>query len=281
MTRSTRVVIRATEAAMGDRAGTTLTELLEEYTVGRGAPVVLNLAAAPSQDASYKRAVALRDRVDWARVTAIHLDEYLDLDHGHPNTFAEYLREHVLDAVPIEGQNVIFIKDVQSRLGGDATAADVAREYGRVATAAIRRARSEGGVVIGHLGVGVNGHIAFNEPHVDKWATEFALPVSIDDVSVRQQYDDYNNHPNPAARYASVDEVPRETVTMSVAGLLEAEHLLCVVPGAHKADAVQASLDGPIDNRVAGSMLRLAKDCRWFLTTESAAKLARAPRVEP
>ncbi len=184
-----------------------------------------------------------------------------------------------MSVVPVPDRNVHTIKATQSGLGKDASADAVAREYGALVTERFAWARSEGGVVIAHIGIGVNGHIAFNEPHLDKWTSEMVLPVTIDGMSVLQQYDDYADHPDPAARYPTIEEVPTSAVTMSVAGILEADHIVCVVPGAHKAKAVQACLDGPLDNSVAGSMLRLGRDVRWFLTEESASLLASAPRL--
>ena len=273
MDRSTRIVIAETEVEMGQLAGSALVDLLEQYTVRRGVPVVLNLAAAPSQDASYRCLVERRSGIDWCKVHAIHLDEYIDLPRGHPHTFEQYLRHRVYGPTAIPEEHIHTIKGVQQQLGENAFSDVIAEVYGRVATDHIARARSAGGVLIAHIGIGVNGHIAFNEPHVDKWTRDFAIPVEIDDVSVRQQYDDYKDHVDPAARYASIADVPRRAVPVSVGGILESDHIVCVVPGSHKADAVAASLDGPLTETVAGSLLRTAADVRWFLTQDSAAKL--------
>ena len=181
--------------------------------------------------------------------------------------------------IPIPPDQVCYIKAVQREIeaAGRHSAAGVAHAYGERFTDLVAMVRGHGGAYVAHIGYGVNGHVAFNEPHVDKWTEDPVIPVTIDEASAMQQFDDYRNHPDPAARYLTVDVVPRNAVTVSMAGILDADHIICVVPGTQKADAVKGAVDGEISDGLPASMSRLARDFRLFLTTESASKLDRPP----
>mgnify|MGYP006283136199 CR=1 FL=1 len=281
--RSFELAVAPDEERMGELSGTALLDLLEEYTVERGAPVVLNLAAAPSQDASYEQVVAGKDRVDWSKVWVVHLDEYVDLPAGHPNTFKSYLQEHVTGHLPLPEGRTLFIKDLQDELEeeeDDSTASELAADYGKIIAELVAYAREKGGAYVAHIGYGVNGHMAFNEPHVDKWTRDWVIPVQLDDTSVQQQYDDYKDHPDPDARYESLEDVPRKAVSVSMAGILEADHIVCAVPGPHKASAVKGAVDGELTAGFPASMSRLASDFRLFTDRRAAGRLAGRPRPQ-
>ncbi len=273
------------EKTMGQLSGQRLLNLLAEYT--NKVPVVLNLAAAPSQDASYKEVIrqhknrrSRQSNVNWNNVHILHLDDYVDLKRSHPNTFESYLNQHLLDELPIPKDQVHLIKAVQAdlqRTEGAINSERLAEEYENIISFTIRKVRSKGGVYIAHIGYGVNGHMAFNEPHIDKWTKRLAIPVQIDKTSIQQQYDDYKNHPNPAARYKSIDDVPRNAITLTMAGILDADYIICVVPGQHKAQAVKGAIDGVLTDSLPASMSRLARDFKLYTTKDSASKLIRAP----
>ncbi|MCM8829648.1 MAG: 6-phosphogluconolactonase [Candidatus Omnitrophica bacterium] len=120
----------------------------------------------------------------------------------------------------------------------------------------------------------MNGHIAFNEPGTDIWTDKLIIKVRINDVSVRQQYEDYKDHPNPEARYKSLDEVPRDALTMTCSAILMADKIFCMVPGQQKADAVKKAIEGEITNKLPASILRLHKDVSLYLDKESSSMLS-------
>jgi len=258
---------------MGKAAAKDVAALLREYTAKRKKRVVINFAAAPSQD--FFLAQLCREKgIAWNKVTAVHLDEYVDLKRGHPNTFESYQREHLFSKINIPAENVHYIKALKG------SAKQIAAGYGRFIKSTVGGVRKSGGIYIACIGIGVNGHIAFNEPHVNKRTPEWVIPVKIDSVSVRQQYNDYKNNPNPAARYENLEEVPRNAVTVSCAGILNADRIFCIVPGKHKADAVKAMWDGPVTDKLPASLLRMHPDMTLYLDKASAGKLDRVPLVK-
>lgn len=280
-TRIFKTTIASDEKSMGRASSRELVDLLEEFTVNKGVPVFLNLAAAPSQDASYAHLVkkAQRDKVDWSKVWVGHLDDYVELPRFHPNTFEVYLNDQVIGKLPIPNDQVFYIKELQKYLRGAGRNSSkvLADEYGKIMGRTIQTVRSQGGVYIAQIGFGVNGHMAFNEPHVNKRTKKLVIPVTIDKKSVLQQYNDYKNHPNPAARYKSLKDVPREAISVSMAGILDADYIICVVPGKHKSDAVKGGIDGMLTEKLPASMSRLAQHFSLYVTKESASLLADRP----
>jgi len=263
--------ILPTDELMGQAAARDVGRVLRRLTAEEGKPVMANFAGAPSQD-TFLAALCAEEGIAWERVQAVHLDEYFDLPPGHPNTVGLYLREHLFDRVPIPEGNVHYVKDVA---GEDP--AGLAKAYGSVLREVLASVRSGGGEYVACIGIGVNGHIAYNEPHVDKRAGEMVLPVGIEDVSVQQQYDDYKHHPDPAARHGSLSEVPRRAVTVSCAGILAADRIFCMVPGRHKAEAVRAMWDGPVTDALPASLLRTHRRMTLYLDEASASLLDRGP----
>jgi glucosamine-6-phosphate deaminase len=133
--------------------------------------------------------------------------------------------------------------------------------------------QKHGGVDISCIGIGENGHIAFNEPGSDLEDPEMVRIITIDDRSVKQQYRDYKNHPNPAARYSSLKAVPRKAWTMTVPAILSAQEVYTIVPASQKAEAVKKMWEGPISPACPSSALRRHPFVRIYLDQDSAAFL--------
>ena len=257
---------------MGQSAAKKAGEILKKYTVEKKKPMLCVFAAAPSQD-TFLEHLCKQEGIDWSMITAFHLDEYLDLPRNHPNTFEVYLRKHIFNKVQIPDSNIHFIKAFKG------SPAEIAETYGDLLEKSVKKVRNEGGIYIAFIGIGVNGHIAFNEPGTDIYSSRWVLPIEIDDVSVKQQFDDYKNHPDPAARYATIADVPRKALTMSCAAILEADRILTIVPGRQKADAVQKALEGPITPLLPASFLRQHRSTILYLNCESAERLNPPPSV--
>jgi glucosamine-6-phosphate deaminase len=201
-------------------------------------------ASAPSQEATL-HALAGYPGIDWSRVTAFHMDEYLGLAPEAPQRFGNWLRAVLLDRVPIGAAHLID--------PGEDPHATV-EKYAELLSAAP--------IDIGCLGIGVNGHLAFNDPPADLNDPALVKIVELDDVSRRQQVDD--------DCFETLAEVPRRAITLTVPALLSAEEVFCMVPGARKRAAVTGALRGPIGGRLPASALRTHPHCTIYVDEESA-----------
>ena len=219
--------------------------------------VAVVFAAAPSQDEFFYHLARIKT-IDWSRVTCFHLDEYLDLPRRHPNTFEFYLREHLFNSV--RPNKIHFLKALKG------SPQEIAWRYAE-------QIKRSGGIDISCIGIGENGHIAFCEPGSDLNDPEMIRVITIDDRSVRQQYRDYKDHPNPQARYTSLQAVPRRALTMTVPAILSAKEIYTIVPGPQKAEAVKKMWEGPVSSACPSSALRLHPYVKIYLDKDSSGKL--------
>lgn len=201
------------------------------------------LAAAPSQSEMLTSLRAEPD-MDWSRITAFHMDEYIGLLPNAPQSFASWLRREFVEHVPLESF-------VSIDPGSDPESA--CREY------AVRLA--EGPIDVVLLGIGTNGHLAFNDPPAD-----FADPlpvkvVALDQMCREQQVLD--------GCFVSLDDVPRTAITLTIPALLAAGELFCCVPGKHKSAAVQAALHGPISGDCPATALRTHPQCHLYVDRDA------------
>jgi glucosamine-6-phosphate deaminase len=201
-------------------------------------------ASAPSQEATLRH-LAARPGIEWSRVTAFHMDEYLGLAPDAPQRFGNWLRAALLDQV----------RDCTAHLidpGDDPQAA--VDHYSTLLAAAP--------IDIVCLGIGVNGHLAFNDPPANLADPALVKVVILDEVSRLQQVDD--------GCFATLAEVPAEAITLTIPALLSAAELFCMVPGAQKKRAVTDALYGPIDGSVPASALRTHPRCTIYVDKDSA-----------
>jgi glucosamine-6-phosphate deaminase len=202
-------------------------------------------AAAPSQQETLERLRAAKG-IDWSRVTAFHMDEYLGLPPGAPQRFGQWLKDALFDHVPLAKAHL---------LEPDGDPAGAVRQYAEELAAAP--------IDLVVLGIGVNGHIAFNDPpDADLEDPRSVRLVELAAASRQQQVDD--------GCFDRLEDVPTEAVTLTVPRLLDAGRLFCVVPGAAKAAAVGAALNDPIGPACPATALRRHADCTLYLDKESA-----------
>ncbi len=207
-------------------------------------------AAAPSQADTLDLLLA-RDDVDWSRVSAFHMDEYIGLPEGAPERFARWLDAQVFSRAAF-GEVFPILPDPDP----DSVVAEYAE---RLNAAPID-------IVI--LGVGVNGHIAFNDPPVADFNDPYDVKVvELDDVCRQQQVDD--------KCFLAFDDVPTHAVTLTIPRLLRADSLFCVAPGALKRVAVNDMLNGPIETACPASILRKQAHCTLYLDKESDPDVAK------
>lgn len=194
--------------------------------------------------------VLTREEVDWSRVTAFHLDEYCGIDRGHPVSFRRYMRERFTDRVP----------GLKSFTWIDADAEDLNAELIRLGSA-IERAS----VDVAFIGIGENGHLAFNEPPADFDATSPYIMVTLDNVSRQQQVNE--------GWFGHIDQVPETAISMSLRQILKAKSIICTVPDARKAKAVRAALEGEVQYACPASILRVHSNAVVYLDKPAASDL--------
>jgi glucosamine-6-phosphate deaminase len=219
-----------------------------------GARVIF--ASAPSQEATLRH-LAKHPGIDWARVTAFHMDEYLGLAPDAPQRFGTWLRRTLFDHVPVAAVHLIepgHLSEPGHPIGPGADPQAAADQYAALLAAAP--------IDLVCLGIGVNGHIAFNDPPADFNDPALVKVVTLDEASRVQQVDD--------GCFAALHEVPTQAVTLTIPALLSGAELFCMVPGAQKKRAVTAALHGPVTGLVPASALRTHPRCAVYLDKESA-----------
>jgi len=249
--------ILPTRDEMGEMAAGDVAQAMNRFIKERGS-VNIVFAAAPSQD-EFLVHLSRKGNIDWSRVTCFHLDDYVDLPRNHPNTFEVYLKEHLFNHV--QPKQIHFFKALKGTPG------EIARKYTRLI-------EQNGGIHLSCIGIGENGHMAFCEPGSDLYDPRMVRIIRLDDCSVRQQYRDYKDHPNPAARYASPKAVPHRAFTMTVPAILSAREIYAIVPGPQKAAAVKKMWEGPLSSACPSSALRMHSRVKIYLDKDSAQKLS-------
>ncbi|WP_373520309.1 6-phosphogluconolactonase [Aquiflexum sp.] len=196
-------------------------------------------AAAPSQNEFLESLVNIKD-IPWNRITVFHMDEYLGLPKEHPALFANFLRRKIFDQVPFREIHLID--------GNNHPEAECLRY-----TALIE----ESTIDIVCMGIGENGHIAFNDPPVALFNDPAAVKKVELDAACRQQQVNDGCFPN-------LENVPKHALTLTVPALLNAGFISCVVPGKNKKEALQKTLYGSIETLCPASILRIHGDCHLF-----------------
>lgn len=207
-------------------------------------------AAAPSQNDVLDSLVAYTD-IPWQRIHAYHMDEYIGLPRNAPQGFGNFLRARIFDRVAFASVNLI-----------DCEAKDAQAECARYA--GLLRSNPADIVM---MGIGENGHIAFNDPGVaDFRDPEMVKVVPLDDMCRQQQVND--------GCFARIEEVPKYALTLTCPALVRAPHLFCIVPAATKAKAVERTLNGTVSQACPATILRTCPDATLYLEPASAALLS-------
>lgn len=247
------IAIFETRDAMGRAAAADVAIALRECLARQGT-VRMVFAAAPSQT-EFLDALAAEPAIDWRRVTAFHMDEYLGLAADAPERFGVWLTDHFFSRLPFGAVHLI------------AGETDPEHETARYA-----RLLAEAPIDIVCLGIGVNGHLAFNDPPIaDLNDAKQVKIVELDAICRQQQVDD--------ACFADLGDVPTHAITLTIPRLLDAERLFCVVPGASKRAAVERTIYGPIGTACPASALRTHPRCKLYLDQDSAPLSLQPPVV--
>jgi glucosamine-6-phosphate deaminase len=241
------VEIYKTNEALGQAAADDFARIVGHAVDRRGEAAVI-LATGNSQ-LSFMRALRSTTSLAWDRITIFHMDEYLGMSDQHPASFRRYIREKLTDVV--KARRFVGMK-------GDA--ADVEAEMVRYTTLL---AKHEPVVCV--LGIGENGHLAFNDPPADFDTDKTVHVVTLAETARRQQVGE--------GHFSSLAEVPRQALSLTVPALLAPPHVLAVVPEARKAAAVKAALEGPVTPECPASILRTQEHTKLYLDRDSASML--------
>jgi glucosamine-6-phosphate deaminase len=241
--------IYPTKIGMALAAAGQAASLLNRAILARGSANLI-LATGLSQFEMLSHLVALD--VDWSKVTAFHLDEYIGLPLAHPASFRRYLQERFVDKVPTLRQF--------HYVNGEAP--DPHAECQRLG-------RLIGGlpVDVACIGIGENGHLAFNDPPADFDTAEPYIVVDLDEACRRQQVGE--------GWFPDLASVPRQAISMSIRQIMQSASIVCTVPDARKAAAVQQTVEAQVTNRVPATILQTHPRCWLFLDQPAASLLSR------
>ena len=243
-----KVNIYDSRTEMGQYAAQDISEKIKQLLCEKP-QINMIFAAAPSQNEVLAALVADKS-IPWERVNAFHMDEYIGLDPTAPQCFGNFLREHIFGLVPFGSVN--YIKS-------DAT--DPEEESHRYS-----ELLAQNPIDIVVLGIGENGHIAFNDPPVADFEDKYLVkPVKLDEICRQQQVND--------GCFAAINDVPTHAITLTIPMLTSAPWMFCIVPAVTKAWAIRETLCGSIDEHCPASVLRTHNGAVLYLDPDSAADI--------
>jgi glucosamine-6-phosphate deaminase len=210
------------------------------------------IAATAASQLEFLDALTKAPGIDWSKVEAFHLDEYIGLPVSHPGSFRKMLLEQLVQKTGMTNYHLIE--------GDAADPLDVVRRVGKDLTSTP--------IDVAFLGIGENGHIAFNDPPADFEAEEPYIIVNLDEACRQQQVGE--------AWFADISQVPKRAISMSAQQILKAREILAVVPGPRKAQAVKACFEGAVSPMAPASILRTHPNATVYLDKNSASLLGPA-----
>ncbi|MBO9592098.1 MAG: glucosamine-6-phosphate deaminase [Niabella sp.] len=243
------LIIQNDKYALGNAAGTQTAILIRRAIEQTGKANII-LATGTSQFQTLEQLI--REDIDWSKVVMFHLDEYIGLPVTHPASFRKYLKERFLDKVAplkayylINGENDAEAE--RQRLNG------LIRQYP---------------IDVALVGIGENGHLAFNDPPADFHTEDPYLIVNLDEKCRLQQMGE--------GWFATINDVPAQAISMSVKQIMKSAHIICSVPDSRKAQAIKNSVEQPVSPLFPASILQEHPSCWLYLDETSAALLAPA-----
>lgn len=236
-----------TKQEIGQKAASKAAALLSAAVNEEGQATFI--AATGASQFEFLAALRMDPRVDWPCTTMFHLDEFIGLPASHPASFRRFLQDRLIRHV--RPGKVILI---------DGDTADIEGERQR-----LNRLISASPIDVAFVGIGENGHLAFNDPPADFTTDDPYIIAELDEACRRQQHNE--------GWFPTLEEVPRRAVSMSIRQILKSKHIICTVPDKRKAQAVYDCLTGPITPKHPASILRSHPNTTIYLDTESSAYL--------
>jgi len=245
---SLNVVITSDRMELGKLAAKNVSKLVQSLLEIQG-EIRMIFAAAPSQNEFLSKLIKYNN-IDWSRVTAFHMDEYIGLPSESNQLFSKYLADNIFSKVNLKKVHII-----------NSQATNILEECERYETLI-----KEAPIDIVCMGIGENGHIAFNDPPVANFNDKKLVKVvELDDVCRQQQVND--------GCFKHIDDVPKAAITLTIPELMSGKHLSVTVPGKRKAKAVKDTLYGEISTDCPASILRTHPNSILYLDNDSASLL--------
>ena len=241
------VEIFDTREEMGAVAAKDAAKIINEVIAKNGVANVV-FAAAPSQNDLLEN--LLKEDIDWSKVRGFHQDEYIGIDASEPAGFGNFLNRAIFEKVSFKELHYLLCKADEAE-AKCAEYTDLLKKYP---------------IDLIFLGIGENGHLAFNDPAVaDFNDPKMIKVVELDDVCRQQQVND--------GCFATLNDVPKQAMSLTMSFIMSVPHAICVVPTIRKANAVYNALTGPVTTACPASILREHKDATLYLDKDSASKI--------
>lgn len=236
-----------TKLEMGAAAAAAGTERLRKaLSQGRDAAIIVATGASQFEMLDQLR----KQGLPWPRITGFHLDEYIGLPISHDASFRKYLWQRFVSQLPLPMADFHF-------LNGEGDASEECSRVGRLI--------ADTQIDVAFVGIGENGHLAFNDPPADFETREPYLVVDLDEACRKQQ--------SGEGWFPDLESVPRQAISMSVQQIMKSKTIICTVPDERKALALKNALQGPVTPEVPASILQTHPDCHLFVDTKAASKL--------
>jgi glucosamine-6-phosphate deaminase len=233
---------------LGQKSGDWAANIIKKAIAEKGQANII-LATGTSQFETLQQLLTHTD-IDWSKVVMFHLDEYIGLPITAPASFRKYLKERFIEQVPALKAYYLINGEADpeqecARLG------ELIKQYP---------------IDMAQVGIGENGHLAFNDPPADFDTEDPYIIVELDEACRRQQFNE--------GWFATMEDVPKQAISMSVRQILKSKSILCSVPDERKAQAVKDCVELPLSNLHPAGILRTHPDCKLFLDKASASLLS-------
>lgn len=241
------IIVSKNASTLGAAAGKKAADFIRIALREKGTANII-LATGTSQFETLLQLIREPD-IDWRHVNMFHLDEYLGISDTHPASFRKYLKERFIANVPITNYYL-----VNGEVDGDT-------ECERLSGLILKNP-----IDVALVGIGENGHLAFNDPPADFETEKPYIVVDLDEMCRSQQLGE--------GWFKSIEEVPRQAISMSVKQIMKSKHIICSVPDERKANAVKNSVEQKVSDMFPASILQRHGDCYLYLDKASASKLS-------
>ncbi len=242
-----RIIVKEDKVEVGKEAAGIAYNAIAKAIEEKGEANII--AATGASQFEFFESLTSMSGLDWSKVRMFHLDEYVGISIEHPASFRKYLKERFIDKTGIK--EYYFL---------DGDVENLEEEVGR-----LNNIISKHKIDIAFVGIGENGHLAFNDPPADFEEEKPYIVVALDEKCKKQQMGE--------GWFKTIDDVPKQAISMSVKQIMKSEIILCTVPDRRKAEAVHICMDKEISPQYPASILRDHKECYLILDKDSASLL--------